>query len=214
MRDTDDNVVAIEDAPRKKPAKVMHVAKAIARKDTAVANSQKARERLAAAQQKLAAAKKAARMGDDSTIGQKVVAAEMAVVEAFSALERATRALEYEAKQPPEYPPFDPEIVYRAAGIGCTYDEIATIIGMTVGQLQTLLRNRPDLKQLLDDGRNVGHETLRRHQWSRATEAQSDTMLIWLGKQMLGQRDKTDAQHTGANGEALIPVLNLTINRD
>ena len=43
----------------------------------------------------------------------------------------------------------------------------------------------------IDEARESGKATLRRLQWQRAT-AGSDTMCIWLGKQLLGQRDRQE----------------------
>ena len=39
----------------------------------------------------------------------------------------------------------------------------------------------------------TGRATLRRLQWQRANGG-ADTMLIWLGKQMLGQKDKVETE--------------------
>ena len=45
-----------------------------------------------------------------------------------------------------------------------------------------------------------GKASLRRAQWKAAQDG-NPTMLVWLGKQMLGQRDKQEI--TGDNGGAL-----------
>jgi hypothetical protein len=41
----------------------------------------------------------------------------------------------------------------------------------------------------VEQARGQGRATLRRRQWHRANNG-SDTMLIWLGKNMLGQSDR------------------------
>jgi hypothetical protein len=46
-----------------------------------------------------------------------------------------------------------------------------------------------------------GKMSLRRHQW-RALEEGNTTMLVWLGKQYLGQREKNEV--TGADGKDLV----------
>jgi hypothetical protein len=38
-------------------------------------------------------------------------------------------------------------------------------------------------------------------------------MLIWLGKQQLGQRDKTDHDHTSSDG-SMSPKFEVTFIRD
>lgn len=50
-------------------------------------------------------------------------------------------------------------------------------------------------------GMDKGRMSLRRHQW-RALEEGNSTMLVWLGKQYLGQRDKNEL--TGADGKDLV----------
>jgi hypothetical protein len=49
-----------------------------------------------------------------------------------------------------------------------------------------------------DETRASGRATLRRLQWQRANGG-SDTMLIWLGKQMLGQKDKVETEATNTH---------------
>ena len=89
----------------------------------------------------------------------------------------------------------DLDAVQRAASLGCTYEELAVIIGIGKTQFYEHLDRDPSLKEAINEGRAVGRTTLRRQQWQRA-EAGSDTMLIWLGKQLLGQKDKIDADVT------------------
>jgi hypothetical protein len=47
------------------------------------------------------------------------------------------------------------------------------------------------LRKLFQHGRLQGNATLRRKQYQLATQGDGNcTMLIWLGKQLLGQRDE------------------------
>jgi hypothetical protein len=89
-------------------------------------------------------------------------------------------------------------VAERSAAIGCTPTEIAAILGVARQTLYNRLKEEPELQAVLDRGRDTGRATLRRLQW-QAAEAGNTTMLIWLGKQMLGQRDRheVDAQVTG-----------------
>ncbi len=82
------------------------------------------------------------------------------------------------------------DVVRRAASIGCTIEEIAALIGFSRGGFYDRLEQDPELKRTIDEGRETGRATLRRLQWQKANAGDS-TMMIWLGKNMLGQRDKT-----------------------
>ena len=93
-----------------------------------------------------------------------------------------------EGGRPPKVTDLD--VARRAASLGCTSDEIATLLGIGRRTFFDHLVDT-DLKDAIDEGRNEGRTTLRRLQWQRA-HAGSDTMLIWLGKQLLGQKDRTE----------------------
>lgn len=86
----------------------------------------------------------------------------------------------------------DLEGIKRAAAIGCTLEEIATVIGFSLYTLRDRLKDTPKVKDALEHGQREGRATLRRHQWQAAVKG-NVTMLIWLGKNMLGQTDKHEA---------------------
>ena len=86
----------------------------------------------------------------------------------------------------------------KLAAIGGTEEEIAAVFGCG----ETTLR-RPDIKEAINRGRATGRVTLRRLQWQGA-QAGNPTMLIWLGKQLLGQRDRFDTAITDASGPLVI----------
>jgi len=90
----------------------------------------------------------------------------------------------------------DYEAVKKLASIQCTQVEIAAWLGCCV---ETLLRDEK-FCQIYKDGMENGKMSLRRHQW-KALEGGNTTMLVWLGKQYLGQRDKNEL--TGADGKDL-----------
>lgn len=79
----------------------------------------------------------------------------------------------------------DPALVTELARIHCTYEEIAAVCGVST---DTLSRRFADL---IEKGRDEGKMSLRRHQWSLAAKGDK-TMLIWLGKQHLGQSDRSE----------------------
>lgn len=84
----------------------------------------------------------------------------------------------------------NPEQVTRLAAIGCTNEEIASVVGCSH---DTLVRR---FKEVLAEGRLQGKASLRRKQFELAL-AGNTTMLIWLGKQVLGQSDKQEITQTG-----------------
>lgn len=94
-----------------------------------------------------------------------------------------------EGGRPPT--PIDIEIVRRTAAIGCTMEEVAAVLGVPRRTLYDRMEQDPEIQRALDEGRAEGRVTLRRLQWKQAHEG-NPTMLIWLGKQLLGQRDKHD----------------------
>lgn len=79
----------------------------------------------------------------------------------------------------------DPEQVEKLAGIGCTVEEIASVVGCHRDTIYA------EFSDALTKGRNVGKFTLRNMQWRTANKG-SATMQIWLGKQYLNQRDRLD----------------------
>ena len=93
----------------------------------------------------------------------------------------------------------DMQAVERAASIGCTADEIAVLLGVGRSTFFEKLNKDPALKESLEIGKARGRTTLRRLQWQGA-ETGNPTMLIWLGKQLLDQRDKVSQEHSGPGG--------------
>lgn len=83
----------------------------------------------------------------------------------------------------------DPNLVEGLAKIGCTNVEIAPLVGCSV---DTLVRR---FAEILDKGRSGLKMKLRRAQM-QAAEGGNVAMLIWLGKQYLGQSDKRDVTVT------------------
>lgn len=82
--------------------------------------------------------------------------------------------------------PVDMAEVGKLAAIMCTQEEIAAVLGCSV----RTLRRQPDFEAVMQTGRDEGKASLRRRQWAKAQEGHP-TMLIWMGKQILGQTDKT-----------------------
>ena len=92
--------------------------------------------------------------------------------------------------------PIDTKTVEAMAAIGCTTEEIASVVGCSRRLLQTRYC------ALMENGRSKRNESLRRMQWKAAC-AGNVAMLIWLGKQYLGQSDKQDVNHGNTDAGAL-----------
>lgn len=86
------------------------------------------------------------------------------------------------------------EQVKKLASYQCTNIEIASVMECST---KTLERRFSDE---IAAGRNLGKATLRRKQWDLAM-AGDRAMLIWLGKQMLGQTERQEV--TGKDGAPL-----------
>ncbi len=86
----------------------------------------------------------------------------------------------------------DYELIRSLAEIQCTQVEISHIIGVSD---KTLSAN-PHFQEVYKQGVAQGNKSLKRKQFERAM-AGSDTMLIWLGKQRLGQVDRVDTAISG-----------------
>lgn len=107
-------------------------------------------------------------------------------------------------------PKVDPKLIEQLAAIQCTWQEIATHLNI---DKSTLSKNKT-YSAAIEAGRSKGHVILRRKQWDVAMNG-SVRMLEWLGKQCLGQKDKSDVNVSGvqmfsivspSQGETLIGI--------
>jgi hypothetical protein len=89
-------------------------------------------------------------------------------------------------------------------------EEIACLVGVHRDTLHEHMKEDPELNAAIQKGRDMGRVTLRRFQWKRAEDG-SDTMLIWLGKQLLGQRDNVTLAHAGADGTGPVQSVTATV---
>lgn len=83
--------------------------------------------------------------------------------------------------------PIDPEQVEKLASLGCKNSEIADFFGCSPETIER--RFAPELTK----GRAQVRISLRRWQLEAARKGNA-TLLVWLGKQMLGQRDKSEEE--------------------
>ena len=104
----------------------------------------------------------------------------------------------------------DPEEVEKLAGIGATNAEIAAFFGCDPSLISKSYSSN------VTKGRESGKIRLR--QWQmKAAQKGNVSMLIWLGKQMLGQRDQvetliTEAPPTVEEIKGLIVETGINLN--
>ena len=79
----------------------------------------------------------------------------------------------------------DPESVKALGALGATVDEVAAVLRIHPRTVQRRFA------ALLKEGKETGNVSLRRRQYQKAEEG-NVTMLIWLGKQRLGQSDQIE----------------------
>ena len=100
--------------------------------------------------------------------------------------------------------PRDPKMIEELASIGCTVPEIASVLDCSTQHLYNHYHDN------VIKGRNRGNETLRRAQWHHAMKGNS-ALLIWLGKNVLRQRDvpPEDLQFNGKLSQLLDAINKL-----
>lgn len=88
-------------------------------------------------------------------------------------------------------------IAKRASSLHCTDEEIAALIGISRDTLVRRKKEDPSFAELLENGKQQGKASLRRLQWKSA-ESGNVAAQIWLGKNILGQRDyrREEVSHT------------------
>ena len=91
---------------------------------------------------------------------------------------------------------FDLEEVEKLGRLQCTYSEVAAFFNCSTETVERRMKDTPAFSAAFIKGLEGGRISLRRAQWQSALGG-NITMQIWLGKQYLGQRDKSDLEHQG-----------------
>lgn len=84
--------------------------------------------------------------------------------------------------------------VEKLAGLMCTDEEIASVLGVCVDTL-TNKNNNKTFSECKKRGQESGKASLRRWQFDTAKRGNA-TMQIFLGKNYLGQSDKVEMEQT------------------
>jgi len=108
---------------------------------------------------------------------------------------------------------FDLAQVEGLGQIGATAAEMAAILPASQSTIEHRMADREgDFYSAYEKGNGVLKMSLRRTQ-IQAAMAGNTTMLVWLGKQLLGQTDKQDLRHAGARDEPVSFTLELADGR-
>ena len=80
----------------------------------------------------------------------------------------------------------------RLCRLNCTMPEIAAFLEIPLRTLEDRYTNDNDVREAIQSGRELGKLSIRRKQIQIMEQQNSATMAIWLGKNLLGQRDNLD----------------------
>ena len=102
----------------------------------------------------------------------------------------------------------------KLASLWCTDAEFAAWFRVSIRTIESR-RKQPQFADAISRGRAKGQISVRRAQM-RLLDAGNATMAVWLGKQLLGQRDVTPVELSGPNGEPVklsLEALDAAITR-
>jgi len=94
--------------------------------------------------------------------------------------------------------------------IQCTAEECAGVLEVSVDTIDRRLKEEGygGFADFYKKHSDEGKASLRRAQWKAAQDG-NPTMLVWLGKQMLGQKDVARQEHSGPDGDDIPVSLNV-----
>jgi hypothetical protein len=87
----------------------------------------------------------------------------------------------------------------KLSSLQCTDAEIAGFFGVSTRTIEKR-KKQPKFADAIERGRAKGRISVRRAQM-RLLEAGNGTMGVWLGKQLLGQRDLSPIELSGPSGQ-------------
>lgn len=93
------------------------------------------------------------------------------------------------------------EVIDKLCEFQATQEEIAQFCECSVDTLDRRSKELFDMSfaDYFDEKRGKGKISLRRAQWQSAQKGNA-TLLIWLGKQYLGQKDRSATELSGPDG--------------
>lgn len=86
----------------------------------------------------------------------------------------------------------------KLSSLHCTDQELADWFGVSTKTIENRKKRR-EFAEAIQRGRSKGRISVRRAQM-KMLESGNGTMGVWLGKQLLGQRDAITTEHVGLGG--------------
>ena len=99
----------------------------------------------------------------------------------------------------------DYKLAEKLSQIMCTQEEIANILEVSVRTLQ----RDAEFCRLYKKGQDTGRMSIKRKQFDVAVNKGNTTMLIWLGKQYLGQKEVSEDMGIAEDSDALMESAGL-----
>jgi hypothetical protein len=90
----------------------------------------------------------------------------------------------------------------KLAKLQCTDEEIAAFFGVSTRTLENRRKKDQNFQEVIERGKRTGLISLRRAQFGAALKGNA-TMLVWLGKNLLQQKDRLSSEISGPNGDAI-----------
>lgn len=101
------------------------------------------------------------------------------------------------------------EELEKLSRLSCTLDEIAAYFSCSRDTIERRMKDEPEVREAIERGRAHGKISLRRKQFQILEKTDNATMAIWLGKNILGQRDKFDIEVEVDAGDNLMTAFGL-----
>jgi len=99
----------------------------------------------------------------------------------------------------------------KLCSLQCTDQELADWFGVSTRTIENR-RKRPEFAQAIQRGRSKGRISVRRAQM-KMLESGNGSMGVWLGKQLLGQRDTITNEHVGSGGGPIQVTIKPDLSR-
>lgn len=83
--------------------------------------------------------------------------------------------------------------------IQCTLSEVAHVLGCSEDTIERWCKRTYSKRfaDIYEEKRDFGRKSIRRAQYEKAVNAKDTSMLIWLGKQYLGQKEPSQQVEVG-----------------
>tara|TARA_Y100000356_G_C11253770_1_gene288754 strand:+ start:1161 stop:1532 length:372 start_codon:yes stop_codon:yes gene_type:complete len=107
----------------------------------------------------------------------------------------------------------DPDQVRALARLSCSYEEIADVLKIGRSTFAKKLKEEKEIRDAYERGKSEGAVSLKRAQFDTAVSGNT-AMLIWLGKNRLGQADRIETKNeTEITATGALDKLNNSIAR-